>query len=88
MGVVWDKIIKRYKIEIVELTEAGAELAINNIVDGVLALNKPSRTEISGYTRPSTLISGKFVSSNILLNEETNGKWKITIIIEIKWCTS
>lgn len=78
-------IIKRYKVQMYESTEALLSAALKNVIGGLDDLN--TRKAIAGYTKPASLYSGKFLNSTKAYENSSTKHWTLDIMLEFKWST-
>jgi len=81
-----NRYLKRFPILINEPSEVLLITTLNNLIDGIQKLQK--RQTISGYTKPSTLVYIKFVTSNRgSINFKTK-RWNIQVFLDVEFTTS
>ncbi len=87
VGSFLNVFIKRYKVQLSDVTEALLTTMLDNILDGINKCNK--RTAISEFTKPNTWINIRFISANKAYEHHKKGSsvWFQDIIIEIDWGT-
>ena len=77
---------KRYPLKYKDATEGALNSSIYALVEGIRKLN--SREAITSYTRNTSLVGMKFISSGLDFYNINSGKWYANIKILAEWLTT
>ena len=80
------RVIKRYKVEIEEPSEAGLTTAINNIQIGREKSNR--RTTIASWTKPATWCHVKIANGSQIEAKSKSGIWQCSIWLDVERATA
>ena len=80
--------IKRYRVEIEEVAEAGLMTAINNIIIGIRKFNRRAAITDFVYASASTMCHMKYVNSGEPEVYTKRSVWKCEVWIDVQWSTS